>query len=200
MPTDFRKIIDSELSTLGVGLAPEQRGKLADYCRELERWNRKINLTGLEGVELVRRLVAQPVWIAHKLQLSGVLVDIGSGNGSPAIPMRVVSSLSATHLVEARAKRAAFLRHVVITLGLGAVETHLGRFETIAPEIVEPSWVTLQAVSLTSQLIDSIRKIATKTTRVVWIGGDRSPALPLILDLQVPNSDRHVLVLTLDHS
>ena len=63
--------------------------RLAVYCEQLEHWNRKVNLTALEGTALVRRLLVEPIWIAQKLDIKGRVCDIGSGNGSPAIPMRL---------------------------------------------------------------------------------------------------------------
>src|SRR5689334_3797266 len=106
------EVLERELGRFQLELNPKQTSTLARYCDELVRWNTKMNLTGLTGGELVRRLVVEPAWIATQLGLSGTLADIGSGNGSPAIPLHVVSGLSETHLVEARIKRAVFLRHL----------------------------------------------------------------------------------------
>src|SRR5205823_4516510 len=95
-----------------------QKLALAAYCEELARWNKKINLTGLSSADMVHRLVTEPVWIGLQLKPAGILADIGSGNGSPAIPLRVVCPFAACHLIEARTKRAAFLRHIATTLKL----------------------------------------------------------------------------------
>src|SRR5262245_7655980 len=102
---------------------------LATYCQELERWNQKINLTSLVGSNLVRRLVVEPIWIAEDLKIAGNVVDIGSGNGSPAIPIRLYRPLTHLHLVETRSRRAAFLRHLKSTLALKNVDVHRTRFE-----------------------------------------------------------------------
>jgi 16S rRNA (guanine527-N7)-methyltransferase len=165
----YREILESELRTFQFDLEPAQKSTLASYCDELSRWNKKINLTGLTGTALVRRLVVEPAWIGLQLKPQGVLLDIGSGNGSPAIPLRVVSEFGECHLVEARTRRAAFLRHLVSRLRLPSVEIHHARFEDVAQSIRSPDWVTLQAVALKQELMSSIQNISHRTTTIVWI-------------------------------
>jgi 16S rRNA (guanine527-N7)-methyltransferase len=165
----YLELLESELREFQIDLDSRQKATLAAYCEELLRWNKKINLTGLSGAALVRRLVVEPVWVGMQLKPDGVLLDIGSGNGSPAIPLHVVSDFRTCHLVEARSKRAAFLRHVAATLDLSNVEVHRAMFEEIAPQLESPDWVTLQAVALTTELSGHLRRISRSTTTVVWI-------------------------------
>lgn len=194
------EVLETELRRFQVRLSPKQTSTLARYCDELVRWNEKINLTGLQGAELVRRLVVEPVWIASQLKLAGTLADIGSGNGSPAIPLHVVSKLSATHLIEARTKRAAFLRHVISFLELSGVTVHRSRLQEIGSQLKDVDWVTLQGVALTPELIESIKTIRSATTKVVWITSDPRPPQPPIKSLLVPFTNTEVLLFQLDLS
>src|SRR5262249_48860525 len=153
------------------------------------------NLTSLSGAPLVRRLVAEPVWIARELHLAGSLVDIGSGNGSPAIPFHIASRFLACDLIEARAKRAAFLRHLAVGLKLRGVTVHRGRFEEVASSLKSPNWISLQAVALTKEIIDSIRSMATPTTTIVWISSQGTePVLNPIRTLTVPITHTQVFL------
>lgn len=163
------EVLESELREFGIDLPPEQKLTLARYCDELVRWNKKINLTGLSGANMVRRLVVEPVWIGFQLKPHGMLVDIGSGNGSPAIPLHVVCHFQNAHLIEARARKAAFLRHVATALKLPEVVVHRARFETAVSELKPADWVSLQGVALDSHLADSIKQIASPATNIVWI-------------------------------
>jgi 16S rRNA (guanine527-N7)-methyltransferase len=165
----FREILDSELQTFQIDLNSTQKTALSAYCEELTRWNRKINLTGLSGADLVRRLVVEPVWIGLNVRPAGVLLDIGSGNGSPAVPLHVVCGFAKCHLVEARTKRAAFLRHVSAELKLPKMEIHRARFEEIHALPDPPDWVTLQAVAPTPDLMSKVRSLAGPNTTVIWI-------------------------------
>ena len=117
------EVLEKELGRFQLELSSNQLSTMARYCDELVRWSAKMNLTGLAGAELVRRLVVEPAWIATQLRLSGTLLDIGSGNGSPAIPLHVCCRFWKCHLIEARTKRAAFLRHVTMALRLVSVLT-----------------------------------------------------------------------------
>src|SRR5262245_19513468 len=155
------EVLEKELRRFQLDLPRKQVLTLARYCDELSRWNLSVNLTGLQGTELVRRLIVEPVWIASQLDLSGTLVDIGSGNGSPAIPFHVVSNLSVTHLIEARQKRAAFLRHIVSFLDLKAITVHRRALKDVTSGVQNPDWVTLQGVALTVKLLQCIKTFSS---------------------------------------
>lgn len=126
-------------------------------------------------------------------------MDIGSGNGSPAIPMHIVSGFQTCHLVEARTKRAAFLRQIVAILKLSGVAIHRARFEDVAGEVARPDWISLQAVALTEELLDSIRPISSPTTTIVWItaSGVSAPIQPTG-SFNVPITGTQVLLFRLD--
>ena len=193
--------LESELQQFRLPLPESQKITLAKYCDELVRWNQRINLTALSGAALVRRLVVEPVWIARELSMSGVLVDIGSGNGSPAVPLEVVCGFEKSHLVEARAKRAAFLRHLAQALQLPSMIVHRGRFEDTCGEVEKADWISLQAVALDEGLLASMRRIARPTTTIVWV---TSPAVEKVAEpirmLNVPITGTQVFLYRLDLS
>jgi 16S rRNA (guanine(527)-N(7))-methyltransferase RsmG len=196
----YLNALEKELGEFQIEVTAVQKQLLAAYCNEVSRWNQKINLTSLSGSALVRRLVIEPVWIARALSFTGSLVDIGSGNGSPAIPFHVVSRFDSCALIEARTKRAAFLRHLAVILKLSGVTVHASRFEDAATILQSPDWISLQAVALTDKLIESIRLIANRTTGIVWITSDRSepPDMRVRRTLTVPNTATRVFVCELD--
>ena len=195
------EVLESELRSFQIEIPLIQRQALTLYCHELVHWNKKINLTGLSGADMVRRLVVEPVWIGLQLKPDGVLADIGSGNGSPAIPLYVVSKLRKAHLIEARARRAAFLRHLTTALTLNDVVVHRARFEEIVSELEPVDWVSLQGVAFSSQLLDSIQKVALATTTIVWITSPnaRTPLNPL-RTLEVPFTGTRVFLFRLNVS
>jgi 16S rRNA (guanine527-N7)-methyltransferase len=195
-----REVLESELRRFRLDLPTQQKRLLAAYCDELARWNKKMNLTGLSGEEMVRRLVVEPVWTSRQLDPSGVLADVGSGNGSPAIPIHIVSQLERTHLIEARAKRAVFLRHVTFLLKLEGVSVHQVRFKEASAAIGPVEWVTLQGVALTPEILRDIRRIATTTTTVVWITGaqGRTGLIQPYQTVQVPHTGTKILLFHVD--
>jgi 16S rRNA (guanine527-N7)-methyltransferase len=190
-------IVREELSRLGLSVSDSVRAKLVVYIQELEHWNRSMNLTALQGTELVRRLVAEPAWIGHQLQLSGTLADIGSGNGCPGIALCVTRNLQA-HLIEARARRAAFLRHVAQRLNLENIRVHRSRVEDIEVRFESVECITLQAVNPTPQLMKALSRIFPPTTRVVWITSGAAAPTAQASRISVPSSNSEVWVFRLD--
>ena len=106
------------------------------------------------------------------------------------------------HLIEARTKRAAFLRHLVATLSLHAVHVHRGRFEEVGPATcVVADWISLQAVALTEKLFASIRQITSTRTTVIWITSARVESfMRPFQTIAVPFSGTEVSLFRLDQS
>jgi len=195
------EILETELQRFRIDLSTTEKLKLAMYCDELGRWNNRLNLTSLVGTHLVRRLIVEPVWIGRALMPRGVLVDIGSGNGSPAIPLHIISQFAECHLIEVRTKRAAFLRHIVPMLELCSTVIHRGRFEDVAPNLNKIDWITLQGLALTRELLGSIRESVNRTTTIVWITSlDTTPPIPPNRVLHVPTTNTQVALFHLDQS
>jgi 16S rRNA (guanine(527)-N(7))-methyltransferase RsmG len=196
-----REILEFELAKFEIELDRPQKVSLAAYCDELVHWNKTMNLTALSGAALVQRLVAEPVWIAREVGIEGSLVDIGSGNGSPAIPFVIARSVHACHLVEARAKRAAFLRHVVASQKFSNTVVHRARFEDVVGTLESPNWISLQAVAFTGKLVDAIRQISSTTTTIVWItSAIASASFEPFRTITVPFTRTRVLLFRLDLS
>src|SRR6476660_316800 len=129
---------------MGLSHPSDAAEKLSGYVRQLEQWNKAVNLTALSGYGLVRRLIAEPIWIGAKLQMSGVLVDVGSGNGSPGIPLFVSNKLNRVDLVEPRARRAAFLRHIAKHVAADGIMVHRARLEQVKDLPGHVDWVAFQ--------------------------------------------------------
>jgi len=95
---------------------------------------------------------------------AGTLLDIGSGGGFPGL---VLACLVATpvHLVEPRAKRAAFLQQASDTLGLGHVTVHAVKVERI--ELPPVAAITARAVASLGALFEMAHHLGDEKTR--WV-------------------------------
>jgi 16S rRNA (guanine527-N7)-methyltransferase len=99
----------------------------------LLRWNRKINLTALtDPDEAIDRLLLEP-WLAsrHLPPGAGRLIDVGSGGGSPAIPLALAHPEYFVTMVESKARKAAFLREAVRVLQLERARVENSRFQSL---------------------------------------------------------------------
>lgn len=117
--------------------------KMTSYISELLKWNRKINLTGTEDImELAEKQLfdsCMPVkWQIEKLYENSTLLDIGSGGGFPAIPLKIMRPGLKIHLVESRMKKVNFLKHISRFLNLTDIQVHCSRFPFIdSQELIE---------------------------------------------------------------
>ncbi len=137
---DFRTRLVRRAIRVGLPLTSDLASSLTAYYELLARWNRKINLTALNDPDAaIDRLLLEPVAAARHLP-SGTahLLDIGSGGGSPAIPLKLAAPGISLVMVEVKVRKSAFLREAVRQLGLDAsVET--SRYEELLarPEFYE---------------------------------------------------------------
>ena len=103
------------------GIAEGLAGALASYLALLSQWGRAVDLLGdmAEGDLLaghVHEALAALPWLGEE----GTLLDVGSGNGFPAVPLLLARPRMRGVLLEPRERRWAFLREVVRELGLAA--------------------------------------------------------------------------------
>jgi 16S rRNA (guanine527-N7)-methyltransferase len=154
----FRDRLLRRLGRAGVASPPREALDLLDsYFQLLTRWNQKINLTGLPldppSDDALDRLLVEPIAAARHLSRSHTSwIDLGSGGGSPAIPLRIVGIDAALTMVESKARKAAFLREVVRTLGLTNTNVENERAEAVAARLPRSvQLVTVRAVRLDSR-------------------------------------------------
>jgi 16S rRNA (guanine527-N7)-methyltransferase len=142
---------------------------LEAYYRLLALWNTKINLTALPldtpTDETFDRLLVEPLTAAPHVtggqmgvrrSPDPVWFDLGSGGGSPAIPLLVARPTLKLTMIESKTRKAAFLREAVRAAGLMHAATVLSeRFEDVAsrPEHAHTAdLVTVRAVKADSGL------------------------------------------------
>lgn len=133
---------------------PHVEARLVTYFDLLFRWNAKINLTALRETTdaAIERLLLEPLAAALELSPHLDLIDLGSGGGSPAIPLALALSAPRLVMVESRARKAAFLREAVRELGMNAV-VEAARFEEVA---ARPDYHgTMDVVSIRAVRMDS---------------------------------------------
>jgi 16S rRNA (guanine527-N7)-methyltransferase len=118
----------------GLNVNEENLALLEGYLDELSRWNQHINLVGPTSRDrIVRELVLDSLIALPVLPDRGTLLDVGSGAGFPALPLKMSGSTLEFLLMEPIQKRVAFLKHVIRTTALDGISVVRGRIESPPP-------------------------------------------------------------------
>jgi len=93
--------------------------RLQDYAHELWKWNEQLNLTRHTSWELfVGRDLRDCLQVAPLLEEGEDVLDLGSGNGIPGIPLAILRPDLEMALAESVAKRANALGEIIGELEL----------------------------------------------------------------------------------
>lgn len=162
----LRERIARRARNVSLEMAPSLLDGLETYFLELARWNRKINLTAFQidddGTdEAVDRLLIEPVVAARFIPANAKqLLDIGSGGGSPAVPMKLARPELALTMVEVKVRKSVFLRQVARLLQLSQTVVENARFEELLarPALHENmDVVSIRAVRIDTSTLLSIQ-------------------------------------------
>jgi 16S rRNA (guanine527-N7)-methyltransferase len=106
----------------GVELEAEEIGRVGTFLSLLAVWNPRVRLTADRdlGPVIDKHAVDSLSPVPH-LPATGLVVDVGSGAGFPGIMIACVRPDVELVLLEARRRRASFLREVVRTIPLPKV-------------------------------------------------------------------------------
>lgn len=136
--------------------------RLLSYYTLLMRWNARMNLTALtDAPEAIDRLLLEPVKAGQNVPAGRAVVDLGSGGGSPAIPLALASGARSLLMIESKARKAAFLREAARHVGLEAA-VECARFEDVLPRLKRSAdLVSIRAVRVDSGVLDLVRPALT---------------------------------------
>jgi 16S rRNA (guanine527-N7)-methyltransferase len=162
---EFQDRVIRRARRAGIVLSPALATKLEIYFRLLAAWNEKMNLTGLDlkeqGPAAIDRLLIEPLVAArHVTQPISRMIDIGSGGGSPAIPLALALPSAQLLLVEAKTRKSVFLREATRALEMADAEVMTSRFEELLskPPLHEAhDLLTLRAVRVEGSVLMNLQ-------------------------------------------
>lgn len=172
----IRSAILDQLAQAGIALSDSAVSQLFAYYTLLSKWNEKTNLTALPlnppTPSSISRLIVEPVAAAHEIQeaVVGRWFDLGSGGGSPAIPMKVVRPDLRLTMTESRSRKAAFLREAIRSLGLSA-DVLCVRFEELEADFEgSAGLITIRAVRMDPSVWVLLERLLHPDGLLVWFG------------------------------
>jgi 16S rRNA (guanine527-N7)-methyltransferase len=180
---DVRGRLLRRASKANLFIPEAQAERLAAYYDLLFRWNRKINLTSIDNLDLaIDRLLLEPLVAARHIPPDvRRLMDIGSGGGSPAIPFKLALPNVHLTMVEVKARKSAFLREAVRHLGLDHVQVETARYEELLarPELHEAhDAVSLRAVRIEARVLATLQAFLAPSGVLLLFRGPEGPSLP----------------------
>jgi 16S rRNA (guanine527-N7)-methyltransferase len=130
-PSEFRSLLAAEAAGAGFELSNECFDRLAEHYHLLVKWNRAVRLIGgTEPAVVIHRHILESLRLLPFLgEPRGSLLDIGSGNGFPAVPLKCALPDLRVGLVEPTIRKSAFLSTVIGALKLGDAEVIRGRVD-----------------------------------------------------------------------
>ena len=213
-----RDLLVQGSKALGLTLGKEEIDRLALYHTELAKWNLKMNLVARAAApEIIETHFLDSLTLLPHLPVRGQspeLLDVGSGAGFPGLVLKAVCPQLLLTLIEPRAKRAAFLRHIVRSLALDHVEVMEKRLEpALAGQLPTYPCITSRAVATISEFLALAAPFSPAGGTVICMKGPRAeeeisqwqhdqPASPyrlrevVTLALPFSRATRHLVIFT----
>jgi len=202
----FRELLRQRAKAAYIALNPLIEDDLAAYFRLLAHWNDRINLTSLPlappTAQSIDRLFIEPLTAAPLIKPNvSVWFDLGTGGGSPAIPLQLARPAQRLVMVESRQRKAAFLREAIREVPVSGAEVEVSRIEEVAGDPHNAGLadlITVRAVRMEASLISWIQGLLRFDGQAVLFGAETSIAyLPRGLELTnaIGTSGRGLLVL-----
>lgn len=185
MSREFQDRLARRARRAGVALTPDTRTQLETYFRLLSTWNGKINLTGFNladpSPEALDKLLIEPLMAARHVSAEATeMIDIGSGGGSPAIPMLLAFPRLRARLVEAKTRKSVFLREALRALEMTRSEVITARYEELLarPDLHEAhDLLTIRAVRIEPRVLMNLQAFVKPAGEVfLFRSGSASPA------------------------
>ena len=157
----------------------EEALRLREYLALLRKWNRRVNLTASTDWPALASQFEEALWAARFYPRDPRRhLDIGSGAGFPAVPLRILRPSMQLSMLESRARKAAFLETVAAELGLAGTAVVCRRAEEYLESGAEGGWDTVswKGIRLSSRALKALIASSAADTRFWMFHG---PGLPL---------------------
>jgi 16S rRNA (guanine527-N7)-methyltransferase len=175
-----------ELKKIFSDLTETQFRQLQQFCSLIKEWNQRINLVSRQDVEHLweHHLLPSIIPLVFIQIPNGCrILDIGSGGGFPAIPLKIMRPDLQIVLLDSVRKKTLFLRKAILDLDLEGITAANQRVEMLSgnPAVQgQFELITARAVGPIPTLIDwgkPFLKTGSKWHFLLWKGESDTPEL-----------------------
>ncbi len=162
-------LLISHLKEWGLSSTPEQLSALHTYASLLVEWNEKMNLTAItspDGIAVLHFADSLSLLAALPFEPNASVLDIGTGAGFPAIPLKIFRPDLKLTMMDSLNKRLTFLKEVLGSLGLSAEILHAR-----AEEFANKPNLRQQFDVVTARAVASLQVLAEYCLPYVKVGG-----------------------------
>lgn len=140
------------------------------FLEEMQRWNKRINLTAIiDPLEILEKHLLDSL-ILLKWCRQGQLLDVGSGAGLPGIPLAIACPELEVFSIEAVGKKCAFQKHLKRSLKLDNLQILNERIES-HHSADGYAQIVARAFANPDKMINYIRHLARVGTQVFFMLG-----------------------------
>ncbi len=163
--------------SLGITLSADASEQLVRYVQELVKWNRKMNLvakaTERDIIEshFLDSLTLLPFITSHHVSS---LLDVGTGAGFPGLVLKAACPELDMTLIEPRAKRVTFLRHIARIFAQDKLTIINERLLPESEPSIRYSCITSRAVSSISEFLSLIAGHSMPGGTVICMKGPKA--------------------------
>lgn len=162
-------------------LQSSQTALLNSYANLLFRWNSIHNLSGAKDIQSIQKNIQDSLYPLNldvlKLHTKTSLLDVGSGNGFPSIPLGIILKIP-TILCEPNTKKAAFLQNIKANLNLKNFTIKREKVELLELEH-KPNLITSRAAFSIKEFLNKCQThITTDTTILLYKGSNFKSEIP----------------------
>ena len=165
----------------GIEVPTNARAQLGQFLDLIRDWNAFASLVSAGDLDhLVQSHLADALSLAPLVSTEydggGRLLDIGSGAGFPAVPLKIVLPNLKLTMAERSSKKVGFLRKALGVLGLDDVELIHGDFPTqVSADGVRA--ITARAVEKPARVLRNILRLMPEGSVFLCQSGDPGPNL-----------------------
>lgn len=176
---DIAASLKNGCQQLGLTVSRNALDQLTSYCRELEKWGRKINLVAMDQTEsLIEKHFIDSLLLLTVLdnEAKQKLMDVGTGAGFPGLVLKIARPGLNLTLVEPREKRTSFLRHIIRTLKLEQTAIINKRLEDIPYDSAAEKWplITSRALNDINAFLEMTAPFAPTGGKVICMKGPKA--------------------------